>query len=259
MGDMIYRPLIEGMRWSYSRAHGFNQCKYAWFLKYIHKSEKQERFYTSYGTFMHRLIEWFHRGLFTASELLNIFISDFSSSVKGERPNDGIVRKYIKAGIEYLKTLKPYPFKVVAVEEKIDFEIGGIQMTAVVDVLGQDDDGEYIIIDNKSRDLKPRSNREKPTVNDRTLDEMLRQLYIYAAAIKYKYGKYPKLLCFNCFKVGTFIEEPFREEKFDDAIRWLKEQIEEIKGEEDFPPNPEYFFCKYLCDVSQDCDYADMI
>lgn len=48
MGDMIYRPLIEGMRWSYSRAHGFNQCKYAWFLKYIHKSEKQERFYTSY-------------------------------------------------------------------------------------------------------------------------------------------------------------------------------------------------------------------
>lgn len=166
MGDMIYRPLIEGMRWSYSRAHGFNQCKYAWFLKYIHKSEKQERFYTSYGTFMHRLIEWFHRGLFTASELLNIFISDFSSSVKGERPNDGIVRKYIKAGIEYLKTLKPYPFKVVAVEEKIDFEIGGIQMTAVVDVLGQDDDGEYIIIDNKSRDLKPRSNREKPTMND---------------------------------------------------------------------------------------------
>lgn len=97
---------------------------------------------------------------------VNIFISDFSSSVKGERPNDGIVRKYIKAGIEYLKTLKPYPFKVVAVEEKIDFEIGGIQMTAVVDVLGQDDDGEYIIIDNKSRDLKPRSNREKPTMND---------------------------------------------------------------------------------------------
>ena len=39
-------------------------------------------------------------------------------------------------------------------------------MTAVVDVLGQDDDGEYIIIDNKSRDLKPRSNREKPTMND---------------------------------------------------------------------------------------------
>ena len=29
-------------------------------------------------------------------------------------------------------------------QEKIDFEIGGIQITAVVDVLGQDDDGEYI-------------------------------------------------------------------------------------------------------------------
>lgn len=259
MGDMIYRPLIEGMKWSYSRAHGFNQCKYAWFLKYIHKSKVQERFYTSYGKFMHRLIEWYHRGLFTAPELLNIFISDFSSSVEGDRPADGIVKKYIKAGIEYFKTLKPYPFKVIAVEEKIDFEIDGILMTAVIDVLGQDEDGELIIVDNKSRDLKPRSKRSRPTVNDKTLDEMLYQLYIYAAAVKHKYGKYPKLLCFNCFKIKTFIEEPFREDKYEETIKWLKDQIEEIKDEEDFAPNPDYFFCKFLCDVNHDCIYNDMI
>lgn len=258
MGDMIYRPLIEGMKWSYSRAHGFSQCKYAWFLKYIHKSEMQERFYTSYGKFMHKLIEWYHCGLFTASELLNIFINDFSSSVEGDRPTDGIVKKYVKAGIEYFKTLKPYPFKVIAVEDKIDFMIDGIPMTAIVDVIGEGEDGEFIIVDNKSRDLKPRSNRKSPTVNDKTLDEMLRQLYIYAAAVKHKYGKCPKLLCFNCFKSRTFIKEPFREEKYKETISWLKDQIEEIKNEEDFLPSPEYFFCKFLCDVSQDCIYKDM-
>lgn len=257
MGDMIYRPLIEGMKWSYSRVHGFDQCRYAWFLKYIHKSTIQECFYTSYGTYMHRLIEWYHRGLFTASELLSIFINDFSSSVEGIRPADGIVRKYIRAGIKYFKMLKPYPFKVIAVEDKIDFKIDGIPMTAVVDVIGQDEDGGLIIVDNKSRDLKPRSNRDRPTVNDKTLDEMLRQLYIYAAAAKCKYGRYPKLLCFNCFRSGTFIEEPFREDKYEETIQWLKDWIEEIKNEEDFPPSPEYFFCKFLCDVSQDCIYND--
>ena len=258
MGDMIYRPLIEGMQWSYSRVHSFGQCKYGWFLKYIHGSKKEDKFYTSYGSLMHKLIELYHRGLFTASELLGIFLERFSVDVKGDRPSDSIVSKYIRAGAEYFKKLKPYAFQVIAVEEKINFDIDGIQMTAIVDVIGQDEDGEYVIIDNKSRDLKPRKKSGKPTLNDTTLDEMLRQLYIYAEAVKFKYRKYPKWLCFNCFKARTFIEEPFRMEALEDTIKWLKEQIEEIKCEEEFPPKPKYFFCRYLCDVSSDCEYADM-
>lgn len=258
MGDMIYRPLIEGMQWSYSRVNSFWQCKYGWFLKYIHGSKKEDRFYTSYGSFMHRLIELYHRGLFTASEILGIFLERFSSDVKGDRPSDSIVFKYIRAGAEYFKKLKPYQFEVIAVEEKINFKIDGIPMTAIVDLIGLDEDGEYVIVDNKSRDLRPRGKNIRPTLNDVTLDKMLRQLYIYAEAVKFKYGKYPKWLCFNCFKAGSFIEEPFRIEELHNTIEWVKEQVESIKNEEEFPPNPEYFFCKYLCDVSQDCEYSCM-
>ena len=69
MGDMIYRPLIEGMRWSYSRLHSFEQCRYGWFLKYIHGTKKEEKFYASYGSFVHKLIELYYRGFFTAIEL----------------------------------------------------------------------------------------------------------------------------------------------------------------------------------------------
>lgn len=257
MGDMIYRPLIEGMRWSYSRVHSFGQCKYGWFLKYIHKTSGKECFYASYGTFMHRLIEWYNRGLFSSTELLNIFINDFSSCVSGCRPSESIVRKYIKAGAEYFKTLNPYPFEIIAVEDKIDFEIDGIPMTAVIDVLGEAD-GEFIIVDNKSRDIKPRSRRNRPTTNDKTLDEMLRQLYIYAGAVNYKYGKFPKRLCFNCFKNKMFIDEPFVNSRYEETIQWLKDSIEEIKSEENFDPSPEYFFCKFLCDVSHDCIYFGM-
>lgn len=242
MGDMIYRPLIEGMRWSYTRVHSFAQCKYGWFLKYIHGSKKEDRFYASYGTFMHKLIELYNRRMFTANELQGIFLNRFSKDVKGDRPSDSVVSKYIHAGVEYFKDLKPYPFRIIAVEERIDFEIDDIRLVAVVDAIGLDEDGEYIIVDNKSRDLRPRSKRAKPTKNDTDLDEMLRQLYIYAEAVRYKYGKYPKKLCFNCFKSRTFVEEPFQKERLDEAVSWLKDQVEGIKSEEEFLPNPEYFF-----------------
>lgn len=257
MGDMIYRPLIEGMRWSYSRLHSFEQCRYGWFLKYIHGTKKEEKFYASYGSFVHKLIELYYRGFFTAMELKGAFVTGFSDSVLGIRPNDSIVTKYIAAGIRYFKDFRPVPFHVLEVEKKIQFEMDGIPMVAIIDILGEENGG-LIIVDNKSRDLKPRSHREKPTVNDKVLDEMLRQLYIYACAVKAEYGRFPSALCFNCFKAGVFIREPFQKEKYDEAIQWAKDRIEEIKSEEDFDPNPEYFFCKFLCDVSYDCIYKDM-
>lgn len=257
MGDMIYRPLIEGMTWSYSRLHSFEQCKYGWFLRYIHGTEKEEKFYASYGTFIHKLIELYYRGIFTASELKDAFVSGLSGNVIGTRPSDSIVTKYIAAGIRYFKNFRPVPFHVLEVEKKIRFEIDRIPMVAIIDILGEEN-GELVIVDNKSRDLKPRSHRGKPTAQDRTLDEMLRQLYIYAGAVKSEYGKFPSALCFNCFKTGVFIREPFQKERYDEAVRWAKERIEEIKSEEDFNPNPEYFFCKFLCDVSYDCIYKDM-
>lgn len=257
MGDMIYRPLIEGMRWSYSRLHSFEQCRYGWFLKYIHGTKKEEKFYASYGSFVHKLIELYYRGFFTAMELKGAFVTGFSESVLGIRPNDSIVTKYIAAGIRYFKDFRPVPFHVLEVEKKIQFEMDGIPMVAIIDILGEENGG-LIIVDNKSRDLKPRSNREKPTVNDKVLDEMLRQLYIYACAVKAEYGRFPSALCFNCFKAGVFIREPFQKEKYDEAIQWAKDRIEEIKSEENFDPNPEYFFCKFLCDVSYDCIYKDM-
>lgn len=257
MGDMIYRPLIEGMTWSYSRLHSFEQCKYGWFLRYIHGTEKEEKFYASYGTFIHKLIELYYRGIFTASELKDAFVSGFSGNVIGTRPSDSIVTKHIAAGIRYFKNFRPVPFHVLEVEKKIRFEIDRIPMVAIIDILGEEN-GELVIVDNKSRDLKPRSHRGKPTAQDRTLDEMLRQLYIYAGAVKSEYGKFPSALCFNCFKTGVFIREPFQKERYDEAVRWAKERIEEIKSEEDFNPNPEYFFCKFLCDVSYDCIYKDM-
>ena len=182
MGEISYRPLIEAMTWSYSRLEIFDDCPYRWFLTYIHtpKLKKEDKFYAAYGLFMHDLLEKYYRGENPKEEILIMFLTQFKERTKGTgRPKSATVQKYFQSGIEFIKSLEPMRFKMISVEEKIDFKIGGLNFTGRIDYLGEED-GDLVIVDNKSRDLKQRSKREKPTLKDKELDSMLRQLYIYA-------------------------------------------------------------------------------
>ena len=190
MGEISYRPLIEAMTWSYSRLEIFDDCPYRWFLTYIHtpKLKKEDKFYATYGLFMHDLLEKYFKGENSKEEILMMFLTQFKAKTKGTgRPKAATVQKYFQSGTEFIKSLEPLRFKMISVEEKIDFKIGEFNFTGRIDYLGEED-GEFVIIDNKSRDLKPRSGRAKPTLKDKELDLMLRQLYIYAEAVRQKYG-----------------------------------------------------------------------
>lgn len=254
MGEISYKPIIDGMSWSYSRLDSYGQCPYRWFLRYIKECKESDKFYASYGSFMHHILERYYNGELSKDDMLLEFLLDFSSKVKGARPKEATVQKYIEQGSEYLKNFQPLPFKMISVENKVEFDIDGIPFVGFIDFLGEED-GEYIVVDNKSRDLKPRSKREKPTAKDKELDEMLRQLYIYSAAVYQRYGKYPKELCFNCFRTGTLIREPFNIEAYNSAIQWAKDRIREISNDMDFAPNQDFFSCRYICGVSDDCIY----
>lgn len=213
-------------------------------------------FYSSYGSFMHRLIEWFYKGELTKEQMLIKFLFDFQKEVRGDRPSESIVRKYISCGTEYLKRFSPLPYRMIDVERRLYFTVDQYQFVGVLDYVGEKD-GKIFIVDNKSRDLKPRSGRKTPTQKDMELDDMLRQLYLYAAAIKESFGAYPAALCFNCFKSGVFIEEPFSETAFQKTVDWARRTIEAIQNETDFPPYPDYFVCRYLCGVRDECCYAE--
>jgi hypothetical protein len=124
-----------------------------------------------------------------------------------------------------------------------------------IDLLEQDERGGLLLIDNKSRVLKPRSTRKKPTKTDEELDQYLRQLYLYSHYVSSRYGKYPDKLCFNCFRKNIFIAEPFSHEAFNNAIEWFLGKITEIKAETEFAPDIEYFRCHHLCEMQDYCDY----
>ena len=139
MGDVSYRPLIEDMTWSYSRLSSFESCPYKWFQSYILDEEESPMFYASYGSFIHSLLEKYYSGKMTANELPTAFLLGFSAEVRGERPPQETVRKYIALGTEYFRDFRPLPFTIRSVEEELHFELCGSPFVAFLDVVGEKD------------------------------------------------------------------------------------------------------------------------
>ena len=176
MGEVNYAPLIDDMVWSYSRIKAFEDCPYRWYLKYIKKFHGKDMFFSSYGTFMHKLIELYHKGEKTPRQIVDMYLQDFKTEVVGRAPNRKVFSSYFTGGLQYLKALQPFPYGMVGVEKKVDFVVNGIPFVGYIDFLGEKD-GDLYVVDNKSRILKPRSSRAKPTKADEELDAYLRQLY----------------------------------------------------------------------------------
>ena len=252
MSEAIYRPLIEDMLWSYSRIDLFSQCPYAWFLHYIRNEPEQPRFYTTYGAYVHGLLDMYYKGEIAAKDLPVRYLSGFSSSVKGERPSASVVEKYVAQGLSYFSSFEPLPYNTVCSERHFTTAIpGNIHFHGVIDYIGEKN-GEFYIVDHKSADIKPRGKSDK---NNEDLDKRLRQLYLYAKFVKDRYKKFPKSLVFNCFRTGVLVEEPFSENAYNASLDWFVKSVESIEGENDFPPNIEWFYCRYLCGHSDSCCY----
>lgn len=258
MGDVSYLPLISDMVWSHSRIKAFEDCPYKWYLKYICEYREEDTFFASYGSFIHKLIEQYYSGELKQGELPAEYVTRFRTEVKGNAPSAKVWRSYFDTGMAYMNSFKPFPFKLLSVEEQVRFTVGDREFVGYIDFLGEDGD-ELVIVDHKSRTLKPRSKRAKPTKADRELDEYLRQQYLYAEAIRQKYGRYPKKLCFNIFRSDLLIQEDFEEQACEGAKTWALDGIARISKEEDFRPSVEFFRCNHLCGVNHLCEYYELL
>lgn len=229
----------------------------SWYLKYIcfPPVQKEDMFYSSYGIMMHDILDKFYSGRITNDEAVIEFLSGFQKVRECYgKPKHDTVTKYLHDGKAVLRSLKPLPYKRIISEDTIDFKIGDLKFTSRIDYLGECGGG-FALVDHKSRKLKPRSNRSKKTLNDIEIDNMFRQLYLYSEAIRQKYGEFPKKLCFNCFMNGTFIEEDFNKDKFDETIQWVNEKYNEILEDDTFHPEIEFFSCNCICEVGRSCCY----
>lgn len=261
MGEVSYEPLIRDMVWSHSRIKAFDDCPYRWYLKYVRypEAEQKEMFFANYGKFVHELLASFYSGEKTLPQIEAEYLKNFRTKVKAYAPNKAIFKNYFIGGLNHIRRLKKPKNKVLSVENKVEFQIDDILLVGYIDRLEEDSDGHIIVVDNKSRTLKPRSNRSKPTKSDEELDQYLRQLYLYSIPVQEQFGRFPDKLCFDCFRNETFIEEPFTEEGYEGTKLWVKDRVKEIMSESEFRPSIEYFKCKHLCEMQDYCDYFKLM
>jgi len=257
MDNISYEPLIRDMTWSYSRLKSFDSCPYCWYLKYIkyRGAQKKQLFFSDFGTLMHQLIAEFYEGKITQSQMKSKYLTEFRKQVKGRAPNKKIFTNYFKSGLNYVGSAEKLPEKVLGVEKEVEFFVGENKFTGFIDLMTEGESGAISIVDHKSRNLKPRSKRAKPTKSDEELDDYLKQLYMYSAAVEKLLGKLPEYLCFNCFRDQVFIKEKFDKQVFDETMAWAQETIDRIATETEFRPNIEYFKCNHLCDMQDYCEY----
>lgn len=258
MADISYEPIIKDMTWSYSRVKAFDMCPYMWYLKYIQRLPGKEMFFSSYGSFVHKILEMYYKEELAKSQLLYYYLTEFNKNVTARAPNPKIFKSYFQSGVNYFKNFKPLSYENPDIEQKISGEIGGIKFTGVIDYKAEDEKG-VVILDNKSRTLKPRSGRKNPTKSDEELDEYLRQLYLYSYIIETVDKKPISCLGFNCFRCNpNMIVEPFVQEKADSAVKWLTDNVARITKETEFQPDMDYFKCANLCDMNEHCEYFQM-
>lgn len=246
----------ESWIWSYSRITTYEDCPYRFYLKYIRKIKGVRLFFSDYGSFMHLIIQKFLTGELKKSELVGYYLTNFRKNVVGKAPSQTVFKNYFYQGLEYLKNIQIPDSEIVGVEKKVFFNLNDKEFIGYIDGVLRNDG--ICIVDNKSRALKPRSTRKKSTKTDEELDKYLRQLYMYSIPIEAEFGELPKYLCFNCFRTQTKIVEPFNIEAYKNTKKWALDTIETISKEESWSPNIEWWRCKHLCDICNECEYYQM-
>lgn len=211
-------------------------------------------FFSDYGSFMHELIAKYLRGSLDKDALLDAYLTGFKWNVVGKAPSSKVFANYFDQGFDYLANLN-FPYKSPAsVEQKVSFTVGDKPFVGIIDCVVRDGD-DLVVLDHKSRSLKPRSGRATPTASDKELNAYLRQLYLYSIPVEQLYHAYPDRLEFNCFRTGQLISEPFRTEELEKTKSWALGSIDKITKNTDWSPKIDYWKCRYICGLGTECCY----
>lgn len=244
--------LLDTMQWSFSRLNSYYQCPYEWRLHYVECNKSENGFFGEYGSLIHKILEKYEKGELSLFELNEYYEEHFNKDVPHDAPPNKYVnirQSYYDKGIDYFNNidLDLEKYEVLGVELKVEFKINGKDFVGYIDLLVRDkENGEIIIIDHKSASIKILKNGKISKSDQQHFLEFKRQLYLYSIPIIEKYGIVSKLR-WNMFKDQKWIEIPWKQEEFDEAIQWAKDTLKLIENEKNWFPNPDFYYCNYLC------------
>lgn len=218
-------------------------------LQYIDHIHQDDNAFSQYGTLAHKLLEEWAKGDLEDFELAAEYENRYDGAVTRYFPPfpKGYAGKVFGQGLAYFESFSGFGEgqEILSAEEKFELDIGGYLFVGIADLVLRDvNTGEITVIDHKT---KSGSSMKK------SLNTFRKQLYIYAAYVKEKYGVFPSLLRFNMLKEGTFIDEVFDESAYNETMQWVVDTIERIRNETEWNAKPNDYFCNYICGVYNQC------
>ncbi len=250
------------MRWSFSRLNSFyNGCPYEWYKQYIECEPGHQGFYGAAGGFSHSILEKYAKHELDVWDLSPYFEEHFAENV----PQDAPPNKYKDLKQDWFEKVLDYfdnidlpidQYEIVGVEKQVEFTIDKYPFIGFIDLLLRDPaDGKLILCDHKSSSIKVLKSGEISKSDQEHFRSFKRQQYLYSKAVIEEYGNDSvKELWWNMFRDRNWIKIPFDQADYQDAQEWALDTIHKIEQETEWRPNPEYWYCNYLCGI-EDCEH----
>lgn len=255
------RKKLDEMEWSFSRVNAYGSCNYAWYLSYLEKQSGEENAYAQFGTLCHKCIELFLNGeldIFTAAQWYQDHYRDYVTCDFPPNKYTDLGQKAYDQGLDYFNNIS-FDFdryEVLGVEKEYHFKVGEYKFKGYIDALLRDkQNGEIIILDQKSSSFKYLKDGSVSKSNQQQFDHYVKQEYIYSIPVLEEYGRVD-WLTWNMFRDQKILKLPFEQNKLEETKQWAVDTIHQIEQEILWAPDDsKSFFCNILCDHRNSCIY----
>ena len=234
---------LKDKKWSFSAVKLFEQCPFAFYLKYIEDQVEDDNAFAQHGTFAHKLLERCLTKEIVAFELADIYEQEYAQNVTKSFPYANIAKSFYEKTLQYFLEFEGFDGEIVSVEEKLEGKFGDYNFIGYADLILKDDKGLYIVDHKSHAAFKSKAERES----------YFKQLYLYAECLKQKYGEYPYKLVFNMFRVPKMEVEILNPEKGKDSVEWFVKSVDKILANTDWDVKTDNWYCSNLCGF--DCLY----
>lgn len=253
-------------RYSYSKINLFNSCPLKYKYLYVDKNYKNDESIEAFlGKITHSTLEWIYkkkiqdkRAYYSLDSIIHFFKEEWRDSWHQKIRKFKYIKQkkadYFTRGINFL--VKYYHHfgpdfnqKVFKVEEKIEFELGGHKIKAIIDRIDKNTDSEMHIIDYKTG---------KNMLDEEKLKGDM-QMSIYALALNSQFNKSDNIKLSHYYvstnKFVTIDSSDIDINSFSKNLIKNIEVIEKSEKENNFIPN-ESKLCNW-CYYWKDCPKKD--
>lgn len=244
-------------KYSFSKLSSIYQCPYEYYLYYNKKVPGENNSFAQVGSLTHEILEKYMNGKILQFEMKDLFLDSFDELIPNgvimqvsDTFSKDLTQNYKDNCASYLENFNGFEgYKILGTEQEFNLLMRikdkTIILNGFIDLILQSDDGNFVVVDYKSKGaFKNKAEKKK----------YARQLYLYSIYIKYKYGEWPKKMWFEQFRINHQEIIEWNMEDFLETLDWIYDTVDLIEKEEFYVPNRDYFYCNNLCNYRNICD-----